>query len=177
MNNLKNIGEFIESAQASFDNACLAFSENNVIAPITKATGIKKLTDKLNPQQPHKLSVMELKILTKATGDFSLIHSLMLSLDMVAVNVSKEGKEETLVKRGLSNSVLGGELAELIIDAAGEKRLPKRKANKMLSACHAGITNLVLLANDLENKTQGITPFLSMSLDFIAQGNPLPGLS
>lgn len=175
MNNLNDIGEFTESAQVCFDNACRAFSENNVIAPITKATGIKKLTDKLNPEQPHKLSVMELKILTKATGDFSLVHSLMLSLDMVAVNVSKKGKEETLVKRGLSNSVLSGELAELIIDVAGEQRLPKRKANKMLAACNAGIANLVLLANDLENRTSGVTPFLSLATDFVIT-NGAPGL-
>ena len=174
---INEMGSFRESAQRNFDNACCAFSEAQKIAPITRLTGIKKLTDKLNPSQPHKLSVMELKLITKASGDYSLVNSLLLSLDMVAVKVDRNGKDETLVKRTLENSINAGELARLTLENSGETRLPRRKRNELLQAAHASVSNLVLLMNDLENKTQGVSPFLSMAVDFVANGTPIPGLS
>ncbi|MET2901670.1 transcriptional regulator, partial [Vibrio rotiferianus] len=36
---------------------------------------------------------------------------------------------------------------------------------------------LVLLINDLENRSGSAQPFFSMGVDFIANGAPIPGLS
>jgi len=175
MEHLNDMGAFREATQQRFDNACNAFSASQNLSDITRSTGIKKLADKLNPSQPHKLSAFELKLVTKASGDYTLINSMLLSLDMVAVNVSREGDDATLVKRALENSVVSGELASLTLEHGGETRLPPRKARQILDVCNAGIANLVLLANDLENRTTGVTPFLSMGVDFVIQ-NGAPGL-
>ncbi len=164
---INDMGAFREVTQQRFDNACNAFSASQNLSDITRSTGIKKLADKLNPSQPHKLSAFELKLITKASGDYCLVNSMLLSLDMVAVNVSQEGDKATLVKRALKNSVVSGELASLTLENGGEIRLPRRKARQILDTCHAGIANLVLLANDLENRTTGVTPFLSLATDFV----------
>jgi len=169
------MGAFREATQQRFDNACNAFSAAQNLSDISRSTGVKKLADKLNPSQPHKLSAFELKLITKASGDYVLINSMLLSLDMVAVNVSRDGEEATLVKRALENSVISGELASLTLENGGETRLPRRKAQKILDTCNAGIANLVLLANDIENRTTGVTPFLSLATDFVMT-NGAPGL-
>ena len=152
-----------------------AFSVSQNLANIGRLSGVKKLGDKLNPDQNHKLSAFELQQITHASGDYTLVNSMLLSLDMVAVNVSREGDDATLVKRALKNSVVSGELASLTLEHGGETRLPPRKARQILDVCNAGIANLVLLANDLENRTTGVTPFLSMGVDFVIQ-NGAPGL-
>ena len=175
MKNINEMGDFRESAQRNYDNACVAFSAANKCAPIERVTGIKKLADKLNPGQEHKLSIMDVKLITKATGDYSIVNSFLLSLDMVAVNVNRESNPETLVKRALQNSIISGKLAEQTLENGGEIRLPRRKAQALLDVCNAGIANLVLLANDLENRTSGSTPFLSMTTDFVMQYGA-PGL-
>ena len=100
---------------------------------------------------------------------------MLLSLDMVAVTVNRESDKATLVKRALLHSQNAGELASEALENGGETRLPRRKAQKLLDVCNAGIANLVLLANDLENRTSGATPFLSMATDFVMT-NGAPGL-
>jgi hypothetical protein len=172
---ISETGGFREDAQGRFDEACNAFSASQNLAQVERFTGIKKLKDKLNPSQSHKLSAFELKLITKASGDYTLINSMLLSLDMVAVNVSRESEKETLVKRALLHSKNAGELANEALEVGGERALPRRKAQKLLEVCNAGIANLVLLANDLENRTSGATPFLSIATDFVMT-NGAPGL-
>lgn len=175
MEHINEMGVFRESTQITYEEACHAFSASQNLTEVSRLTGVKKLGDKLNPSQPHKLSAFELSLITKASGDYCLVNSMLLSLNMVAVNVSREGDKATLVKRALQNSVISGELASLTLENGGETRLPRRKARQLLDKCNAGIANLVLLANDLENRTSGATPFLSLATDFVIQ-NGAPGL-
>ncbi|WP_022940086.1 phage regulatory CII family protein [Psychromonas hadalis] len=166
---LNETGGFRENAQQKYDDACNAFSASQNLAQVERFTGVKKLKDKLNPSQSHKLSAFELKLITKASGDYTIIHSMLLSLDMVAVNVNRDGDKMTLVHRALTHSKNAGDLASLTLENGGEIRLPRRKARQLLDTVNAGIANLVLLANDLENRTSGVTPFLSMGVDFVVQ--------
>ena len=173
---ISETGGFREVAQGKFDEACNAFSASQNLAQIERFTGVKKLKDKLNPSQAHRLSAFELELISKSSGDYTLINSMLLSLDMVAVNVSREGDKETLVKRALLHSQNAGELAAEALNNGSAKTLPRRKAQKLLDTCHAGIANLVLLANDLENRTSGISPFLAMTTEFV-MNNGAPGLA
>ena len=125
---INETGGFRETAQVKFDNACNAFSTSQNLAKIERFTGIKKLKDKLNPSQSHKLSAFELKLITKVSGDYTLINSMLLSLDMVAVNVNRESDKKTLVKRALLHSQNAGELASEALENSGEKILLRRKA-------------------------------------------------
>ncbi|WP_028863876.1 phage regulatory CII family protein [Psychromonas aquimarina] len=170
---------FRESALHAINEACCAFAEKENMRVISANTGIGKsqLRNKLNPSQTHKLSVDDLLLITKDSGNYCIVNSLLLNLDMVAVKVERNSTDETLVKRALENSMYAGELSRLALENGGEIRLPRRKRTELLMRAHQSVSNLVLLMNDLENKTSGVSPFLSMGLDFIVSGSPLPGLS
>jgi hypothetical protein len=134
------------------------------------------LRNKLNPSQVHRLAVDELVLITKSSGNYSIINSLLRQLNMIGANVELETDDATLVKRALTHSMNAGELAALALENGGEIRLPRRKAQQLLDTCNAGIANLFLLANDLENRTMGVTPFLSFATDCVIT-NGAPGLS
>jgi hypothetical protein len=161
------------------DNACCAFSASENVEQVAKGSGInaKLLRNKLNPSQPHRLTVGDLISITQWSGNYCIVNSLLLNLDMVAVHVDRTATDQTLVKRTLENSKNAGELARLTLENGGETRLPRSKRNELLARAHRSVNNLVLLMSDLENKTSGVTPFLSMGIDFIANGAPIPGLS
>lgn len=174
---INDMGGFRDATQQRYNFACCAFSDAEKLAPIERATGVKKLADKLNPNEPHKLSIVDLKLITKFTDNHCIVNSLLLSLNMVAVKVDAQSEQpQTLLKRTLDNCRHAGELAKLTLENSDQSRLPLRKRNALLKRAHQSINNLVLLASDLENKTSGISPFLSMSLDFVVQGAPMPGL-
>ena len=147
-----DMGVFRENYQRLYGEACYAFSESQNLAHIGRLSGVKKLGDKLNPEQ-------------------SLVNSMLRSLDMVGAHVEFDTSNETLLKRTLTN----GELPALTFENSGEIRLPRRKAQQIIDTCNASIANLFLLANGVENRTSGYAPFLSMTTGFIVQ-NGVSGL-
>ncbi|MDD9162981.1 phage regulatory CII family protein [Aliivibrio sp. S4MY4] len=171
------MGAFCGAAQSNYDDACVAFSAANKCAPIERETGVKKLADKLNPEQPHKLSVMDVKLITRASGDYTIVNSLLYSLDMVAVAVDKNGEPETFVKRTLDNSIYAGELAQEALKHAGQKRMTGRSKNTIVKKAHTAIGNLILLINDMEGRTPNASSFLSMGMDLLSSGVTVPGLA
>ena len=171
------MGAFCGSAQANYDNACVAFSAANKCAPIERETGVKKLADKLNPEQPHKLSIMDLKLITKASNDYTIVNCVLYSLDMVGVAVDKNGNTETFAKRALVNSIHAGDIAQEALNHAGQKRMTSRSKNTIIKKAHASIGNLVLLINDIEGRTPNTASFLSIGVDFLSSGAPLPGFA
>ena len=98
---------------------------------------------------------------------------------MVAAPIPKEASgsdSETFLKRVLENSLTGGDLSRMALEHGGDSRLPRSTKNRIISKAQKGISNLVLLINDLENRTGSAQPFLSMGVDFITNGAPIPGL-
>ncbi|WP_019615115.1 phage regulatory CII family protein [Psychromonas ossibalaenae] len=178
MNQSNTKGSFREAALHALNEACCAFSEKENMLKISANTGIgqSQLRNKLNPSQTHKLSVDDLLLITKDTGNYCIVNSLLLNLDMVAVKIDPQGCEETLVKRALENSMNAGELSRLALENGGEIRLPRSRRNELLERAHKSVSNLVMLMNDLENKTSGVAPFLSMATDFVIT-NGAPGLT
>ncbi|WP_028865056.1 phage regulatory CII family protein [Psychromonas aquimarina] len=168
---------FRESALQAFDNACSAFAEKENMFQVATNTGINTtlLRNKLNPSQPHRLTVEDLILITKESNNYCIVNSLLLRLDMVGAKLDLQSSEETLVKRALENSMFAGDLSRLALENAGETRLSRRKRNELLERAHQSVSNLVLLMNDLENKTSGVAPFLSMATDFVIT-NGAPGL-
>ncbi|MFT6987812.1 MAG: hypothetical protein ACJAT7_003674, partial [Psychromonas sp.] len=90
---------FREVALNAINEACCAFSESENMLAISANTGIKpsQLRNKLNPSQTHKLSVDDLLLITKESGNYCIVNSLLLNLDMVAVKVDRNSTDETLV--------------------------------------------------------------------------------
>ncbi|EPZ8236020.1 phage regulatory CII family protein [Vibrio fluvialis] len=169
-------------AQQCFDDACTAFALKHNLCHLADEIGIERnvLRNMLNPNQSRLLTPPLMFSISKATADYSIVYALLRDLDIVAAHVphnSNDSDQETFLKRVLENSLTAGELSRLALEFGGESRLPRSSKNNIIAKCQHGISNLVLIISDLENRTSGMTPFLSMGMDFIANGAPLPGLT
>ncbi|WED23486.1 phage regulatory CII family protein [Vibrio sp. JC009] len=172
--------ELRELKQQSYDAVCCDFALNHNMEKLAPLIGIKSgtmLRNKLNPAQPHKLDPIDLALLCKASGDFTILNALFADLGVVTVPIPEKGDEKDLLERVLLNSSYSGELSVGALDMCTTKNLPRSQKRKTLAKAQAALGNLVLLINDIENRTSGATPLLGMGLDFLANGASIPGIS
>ncbi|MEZ8791387.1 phage regulatory CII family protein [Vibrio splendidus] len=171
---------FCESKQKSFDEACCSFANSENMEQIARDLGMKPgmLRNKLNPAQPHALKPVELIAVSKVSGNYTLINCLLLGLDMVAAPVLKEEDDKSMMERLLHNSANAGELSTWALEHGNNARLSRTHKQSLIQKAQAGIGNLVLLINDVENRTTGgLQPLMQFGTDLIASGAPLPGLA
>ncbi|MEZ8881755.1 phage regulatory CII family protein [Vibrio lentus] len=179
MNEIDSMCEFRGSKQKAFNEACCAFANSENMTKLAKAVGMNAtmLRNKLNPEQPHILTSVELVMITKASGNFTILNSLLLGLGVVTAQVPQDASEETFIKRALENAMHSGDLSRMALEHAGRDRLSRSNKHVIIQKAQAGISNLVLLINDIESRTKGVSPFLAMSVDLVANGSAIPGLS
>lgn len=174
--------ELLDSAQYNFDEACVAFAGKHNMSDLANTLGIQRnvMRNMLNPEQARLLTPPLLIAISKATDDYSIVYTLLRELDIVAARLpldSSEATQETFLRRVLENSECAGDFSRMALEHAGDQILPRSTRNKIINQAQKGISNLVLLINDLENRTGGAQPFFAMGVDFIANGVALPGLS
>ena len=168
-----------EAKQNAFDEACCAFATNHNMAGLARKMdmGETMLRNKLNPEQPHKLDPVDLALLSKESGDYTIVNTLFADLGVVTVQLPQGGEEKNLLERTLLNSLYSGELSSDAMHMCSADRLPRSQKRKTIAKVQAAIGNLVLFVNDLENRTTGLQPLMQMGTDFLANGAPLPGLA
>lgn len=172
--------ELRELKQAQYDAVCSDFARNHNMEKLAPLVGIKSgtmLRNKLNPEQPHKLDPVDLAMLCKESGDFTILNTLMADLGVVTVPLPESNDDRNFLERVLYNSVLSGEISQDALDMHTTKPLPRSAKRKTLARAQSALSNLVLLINDLERRTTGIQPLMQMGTDFIANGAPIPGLT
>jgi len=179
MDDIDSMCEFRGTKQKAFNEACCAFANSENMTKLAKATGMNAtmLRNKLNPEQPHVLTNVELVLITKASGNYTIVNSLLLGLGIVTAHIPQDESEETFIKRALENAMHSGDLSRMALEHAGTTRLTRTHKHNIIKKAQTSISNLVLLISDVENRTTGVTPFLSMGMDFIANGAPIPGLA
>ncbi|WP_305846307.1 phage regulatory CII family protein [Photobacterium kishitanii] len=79
--------------QDTFYNAAIRFSERENLEQIAIECALKPqmLRNKLNPNQPHQLTVRELVSITKQSGNSDLVNSVLLELDLTASEIAING--------------------------------------------------------------------------------------
>jgi hypothetical protein len=91
--------------------------------------------------------------------------------------VPVEDQAKGLVERILEHTSLTGKLSGDVLTLSHESRYPRSQKRKTLATAQAALGNLVLLISDLENRTTGMSPMLSMGVDFVMNGGPVPGFN
>ena len=134
------------------------------------------LRHKLNPHQPHQLTVRDLVIITKQSGNRELVNSVLLELDLTAVKLPSMGEGKSPVMAAMTINSHAGEISRHLVEVETIQRLTRRKKNEIVSKAQAAMRELVLLMNDVENRCQASTPFMSMCTDAVMNGLPIPGL-
>ncbi|CAH8197302.1 phage regulatory CII family protein [Vibrio aestuarianus] len=172
--------ELRERKQQSYNAVCCDFALNHNMEALAKRIGLKSggmLRNKLNPEQPHVLNPVELALLCKESGDYTIINTLLGDLGVVTASVPVEEQAKSLVERLLEHTNLTGQLSGSVLALSQEHRYPRSQKRKTLATAQAALGNLVLLISDLENRTTGMSPLLSMGVDFVMNGAPIPGLA
>ncbi|MEC6831037.1 phage regulatory CII family protein [Photobacterium toruni] len=165
--------------QDAFYNAAIRFSERENLEQIAIECALKPqmLRNKLNPNQLHQLTVRELVIITKQSGNSDLVNSVLLELDLTAVKLPSQGEGKSPVMAAMTINSHAGEISRHLVEVETIQRLTRRKKNEIVSKAQAAMRELVLLMNDVENRCQASTPFMSMCTDAVMNGLPIPGLA
>lgn len=158
--------DFRVSSHSHFNDACRKFAQKHNVKELAIKAGIKPHTlyNKLNPEQPHQLTPIEIWTLTDLTEDSILVDGFLAQihcLPCVPVNELAKEKLQTYVMRAM------GELGELASGAVSTERLtPSRKSN-MIESVNAGIRLLSLTALALQARLQG-SPAMASAVDTVS---------
>lgn len=168
-----------ERKQQAFDAACCDFVVNHDVEAIARKLELSgtMLRNMLNPNQPHVLKPVVLASISRVSGDYSIVNTLFAGDGVVTTPIPKDEDRLNLLERVLKHSAFSGELSSDALAMCNAERLPRSTKRKTLAKAQAALGNLVLLINDLENRTTGLQPLVQMGSDFLANGAPLPGLA
>lgn len=172
MNKSDTMCEFVGTKQLAFNEACCAFARSENMTRLAERVGMSPvmLRNKLNPEQPHVLTSVELIAITKASGNYSIVNSLLLGLGVVTAHISLDANQESFIKRALDNSIRSGELSRLALEYAGLHRLSRTQKHRIVRMAQASISSHVLLINSLVKRNQ--YPSMRMAIDAVASDEP-----
>jgi len=170
--------EINDSKQTVIDAACIRFADIENVENIASACGMRgqMLRNKLNPNQPHQLTVSELIKITKETGNHDIINSAILDIGLVAVRLPKQGSAKPLAFSAMSVTAHTGEINRHILESESDNRLTRHKKDAIVTKAHSTIRELVFLISDVENRCGGAGPFVSMFTEAVLNGMPIPGM-
>lgn len=179
MNEKNSMCEFRELKQKSFDEACFSFARQENMEAIARELEMSPtmLRNKLNPDQPHVLKPVELIAVSKVSGNYTLVNSLLLGLDVVTAPVESVEQAESIVGRLFKHSANAGELSAWGLAHGNQNHFSRTQKQSLIQKAQAGIGNLVLLINEIEDRTTGLQPLMQFGSDFLANGAPIPGLT
>ncbi|MCX7133055.1 phage regulatory CII family protein [Aeromonas sp.] len=154
--------------QPHLDAACALFAARYSIADVAREAGIgdQMLRNKLNPDQPHQLTVRDLVALYHATGDDTLFDGLLFDCGLTAVRLpaAATATPEARALQALNASAqIMGVTAQATTILAGD-RVTKSHRNTVVTGIWAGIEHLVLIATEVEDRFHAV-PGLACAAD------------
>ncbi|EDM65031.1 possible phage regulatory protein (CII) [Moritella sp. PE36] len=160
------------------DAACVRFASAENIEELAKSCDMRggMLRNKLNPNQPHQLTVSELIKITKETDNHDIINSAILEIGLIAVRLPKQGSAKPLALSAMNVTAHTGDINRHILEVESERRLTRHKKDAIVTKANSTIRELVFLISDVENRCGGAGPFMSMFADAVLSGIPMPGM-
>lgn len=157
--------DFRISTQSHFDDACRKFALAHNMADLAKRAGMhtQTLRNKLNPEQPHQLTVVEVMKLTDLTEDATLVDGFLAQLQClpcVPVNEMADEKFPVYVMKATA------EIGQLAVGAINTERLTEKCKRGLLQNVNSGIRCLTLAALAVQARIQA-NPAMSSTMDAI----------
>jgi hypothetical protein len=158
-----------ETKQHHLDAACALFAARYSIADVAREAGIGKqmLRNKLNPDQPHQLTVRDLVAIYHVTGDDILFDGLLFDCGLTAVRLPASGAVITPEARAQQALNAGASILGVTAQATqvlNTGRVTKHHRNAVMTGLMAGIEHMVLLATEIEQKFNSV-PTLACAAD------------
>lgn len=167
--------DYQTSIHPYLDTACRRFSLAHNLTEVAAVMGISAqvLRNKLNPEQPHRLTVNELIMLTDITDDSAVLDCLLAQLKCLPAVPVNEAKPDNLSLHTLNATAAIGVIAGEAISAAPMTQL---RRNAILDRANQAIRDLSLLVVSIESRFH-TTPVLASAMDVLGSCGVMPGLT
>ncbi len=158
--------DFKVSTHTHYDDACRKFALAHNLEDVAKQSGMRAQTlrNKLNPDQPHQLTVLEVLALTDVTEDATLVDGLLAQiqcLPCVPVNEVADEKFPLYVMKATA------EVGQLAAGATSTEPMTANCKRGLLQNVNSGIRCLTLAAMAVQARIQA-NPALSSTVDAIS---------
>lgn len=158
--------DFQVSKHPHFDNACREFALRHNLTEVAQAASmnVQMLRNKLNPEQKHQLTCIDLMRITDVTEDASLLDALLSQMHCLPSVPVNELTTEKLDIYALRATAEVGQLAAFA--ASGEKMTPGRKS-ALVSNINSGVRYLSLAALAVHARIHS-NPALASTVDAVS---------
>jgi hypothetical protein len=163
------------SKHPHLDIACRRFSVAHNLAEIASAMGISAqvLRNKLNPEQPHRLTLTELITLTDITDDSTVLDGLLAQLKCLPAVPVNEAKPGNMPLHALNATAAIGVIAG---EAVSVTPMTQSRRNTILDRANQAIRDLSLLVVSVESRFH-TTPALATAFDVLNACGVVPGMN
>lgn len=167
--------DYCVSKHSHFDEACRAFALRNHMAKLAERAGmnVQTLRNKLNPEQPHQLTVAEVLLLTDLTEDSTLMDGALAQLNCLPSVPINEHAEEKLTAYVLKATA---EVGQLAAGAMRHDSLSTSCRRSLLQSVNTGIRCLTLAAIAVQARIHS-NPTMASTVDAISGLGASIGLS
>lgn len=158
--------DFQVSKLGHFDIACRAFALKHNIEDIAAAVGSRPqvLRNKLNPEQPHRLTVEELLAITDYTEDATLLDGMLAQINCLPSVPHNEAKASNMPVCTLNATAAIGSIAH---EAISPEPMTQYRKNVIRERANHAIRNLSLIMLTIEARLQ-TTPVMAAAVDIVS---------
>ena len=142
----------------AFNSACERFASQYVLSEVAKAAGIQEqmLRNKLNPAQPHHLTVEDMIRLYQATNDETLIDGALFCCGLTAFELPQSTSDAQLIERTIELNAKVGGLGSQALQIHKQGRMTRTQRNMVVNAATVAMGELAILINEIESKFQSV---------------------
>ncbi|QWL67545.1 phage regulatory CII family protein [Aeromonas jandaei] len=154
-----------------FESACSRFTSSHVISKVAAEAGIdaQVLRNKLNPDQPHQLTVADLIALYHATeGDETLFDGMLLECGLTAIAIPNAERAPSLPHQAIDLNAKVASIGQRALELAERGRVSRTERNTIVSVATSAMGSLALLIHDIEARFQAV-PTVACASDLLMQ--------
>lgn len=166
VNKVLSIFDFKVSTHTHYDDACRKFALAHNMEEVAKQSGMRAQTllNKLNPDQPHQLTVLKVLVLTDVTEDATLVDGLLAQIQCLPCVPVNEVADENFPLYVMKANAQVGQLAA---GATSTEPMTANCKRSLLQNVNSGIRFLTLAAMAVQARIQA-NPALSSTVDAIS---------
>ncbi|MGL6605288.1 phage regulatory CII family protein [Aeromonas hydrophila] len=152
-------------------SACQRFAASHNMAEIAQRAGMNPqlLRNKLNPDQPHELTVAELIAITQASeGDETLFDGALFGCGLTAVAIPQAERAPSLPHQAIDLNAKIASIGQRAMELTDRGRITRSERNTLVSVATSAMGSLAILIHDIEARFQAV-PALACASDILMQ--------
>ncbi|MFM5709845.1 MAG: phage regulatory CII family protein [Aeromonas veronii] len=152
-------------------SACQRYAASHNMAEIAQRVGMNPqlLRNKLNPDQPHELTVAELIAITQASeGDETLFDGALFGCGLTAVAIPQAERAPSLPQQAIDLNAKIASIGQRALELTDRGRITRSERNTLVSVATSAMGSLAILIHDIEARFQAV-PTLACASDILMQ--------